>query len=100
MARQLDNSLVRFARHERSSSLAGLSVTIGICLATGLIMAIFLRTWPFVAVFGISLLGLLIFAYLSSRNTRKLIAAQDEARIEWESALPEIQRQSLNLEVD
>ena len=100
MARQLDNSFVRFARHERGSSLTGLSVTIGVCLAAGLVMAIFLRAWPFVALFAISLVGLLIYAYLTSRNTRKLIASQDEARIEWESALPEIQRQSLNLEVD
>ncbi len=99
MARQLDNSFVRFSRHQTITPLTGLSVTIAICLSVGLVMAIFLRAWPFVAVFAISLVGLCVFAYLSSRTARKLVAAQDESRIDWESALPEVQRQSLNLEV-
>jgi len=99
MARQLDNSFVRFSQHQQTAPLTGLSVTIGVCLASGVILAIFLRTWPFVALFAVSLVGLCIYAFLSSRATRKLAAARDESRIDWESALPEIQRQSLNVEV-
>jgi hypothetical protein len=49
--------------------------------------------------FALSLVGLIVFTFLSSRATRKLAAARDEARIDWESALPEIQRESLNIEV-
>src|SRR5687767_3203746 len=99
MARQLDNSFIRFSQHQRSGPLTGLSVMVGLCLAAGLIMAIFLRAWVFVAAFAVSLVGLCIYSILTARATRKLVAAQDEARIDWESALPEIQRESLNIEV-
>ena len=61
MARQLDNSFVRFSQHQRTTPLTGLSVTIAVCLSVGLIMAIFLRIWPFAAVFGISLIGLVMY---------------------------------------
>ena len=99
MAQQLDNSFVRFSQHQRSTPLTGLSVTIGICLSVGLVMAIFWRAWEFVAVFGVSLIGLCIYSFLTTRTTRRLVAAQDESRIDWESALPEVQRESLNIEV-
>jgi hypothetical protein len=99
MARQLDNSFVRFSQHQRLAPLTGLSVTVAIVLAIGLIMAIFLRSWLFVAAFGISLIGLCIYSFLSARTTRTLAAAREESRIDWESALPEVQRESLNIEV-
>ena len=99
MAKQLDNSFVRFSQHQQAAPLTGLSITIAVCLAAGLKMAIYLRAWAFVAVFAVSLIGLGIYSYLSSRTTRKLAAAQDESRIDWESALPEVQRESLNIEV-
>ena len=99
MAKQLDNSFIRFSQHQRSAPLTGLSLIVGLCLAAGLIMAIFLRAWVFVAAFAVSLVGLCIYSYLTARTTRKLVAAQDESRIDWESALPEVQRESLNIEV-
>ena len=99
MAKQLDNSFVRFSQHERTAPLAGISIMVGVILAAGLVMAIFLRAWIFVAVFGVSLIGLCIYSLITIRTTRKLTAAQDQSRIDWESALPEIQRESLNIEV-
>jgi hypothetical protein len=99
MARQLDNSFVRLSQHSSRAPLTGLSVTLAALLAAGLVLAIFLRAWPFVGVFAVSLIGLGIYGYLSSRTTRKLLAARDESRIDWESALPEVQRESLNIEV-
>src|SRR5215207_2531319 len=99
MAKPLDNTFVRFSQHQPVSTLTGLSVTIGVCIAAGLIMGIFLRAWPFVAVFSISLIGLCIYSILSLRTVRRLAAAGEESRIDWESALPEIQRESLNIEV-
>ena len=62
-------------------------------------MAIFLRSWLFVAVFVVSLIGLGVYSFLSASTTRKLAAAREQSRIDWESALPEIQRESLNIEV-
>jgi len=79
--------------------LTGLSMTIAVIVVVGLVMAVFVRAWPFVAIFAIVLLGLGIYSYLYNRATRKLLSALDESRIDWESALPEIQRESLNIEV-
>jgi len=99
VARQLDNSFVRISQRPRAMRLTGLVIVIGACLALGLAMAIFLRAWVFAGFFGISIVGLAVYSFLTSRTTRKLVAAQSGNRIDWESALPEVQRESLNLEV-
>ncbi len=99
MAKPLDNTFVRFSQHQRTSPLTGLAIAVGIVVAAGLIMAISLRTWPFVVIFAISIVGLSVYSFLSTRSARSLVAARDESRIDWESALPEVQRQSLNVEV-
>src|SRR5215218_9941204 len=99
MSKQLDNSFVRFSQHRQSTPLLGLSITIGVLLAAGLLMAVFIREWAFTALFLLALVGLFVYSYFTSRVTRKLAAASEESRIDWESALPEVQRQSLNIEV-
>jgi hypothetical protein len=99
MAKQLDNSFVRFSQHERTSSLTGLAVMIAALLVAGLALAVVTSAWPFVTVFAISLVALAIYFLLTSRATRRLAAARDESRIDWQSALPEVQRESLNIEV-
>jgi len=99
MAKQLDNSFVRFSQHRQSTPLLGLSITTGVLLAGGLLMAVFIREWAFTTLFALAIVGLGLYSYFSSRATRKLAAASEESRIDWESALPEIQRQSLNIEV-
>lgn len=99
MAKPLDNTFVRFSQHPRTSPLTGLAIAVGVVAAAGLIMAISLRTWPFVVIFAISIVGLSAYSFLSTRSARRLVAAKDESRIDWESALPEVQRQSLNVEV-
>ena len=99
MSKPIDNTFVRFSQHQDSGSLIGLSISLGVLLAAGLIMAVFLRVWPFAAIFALALLGVIAFAFVSSRRLRKMTAARDESRIDWESALPEVQRESLNIEV-
>lgn len=79
--------------------MTGLGVAVAVFLAAGLVMAIFLRAWPFVVLFALSLIGVTVYSVLNWRLTRKLTTAHEEARIEWEAALPEIQRESLNIEV-
>lgn len=100
MARQFDNSFVRLANHQTNGGpLAAIGLVIGGCLLIGIAMSLLFGMWPFAVVFGASLVGLVLYSFLSSRARRKLAAAQEEARIAWESAMPEIQRESLNLEV-
>ena len=99
MSKQLDNSFVRFSQHRQPAPLFGLSITIAVLLAAGLLMAVFVREWAFTALFALALIGIGVYSYISSRTTRKLAAATEESRIDWESALPEVQRESLNIEV-
>ena len=100
MAKQFDNSFVRLASHPATGGpLAAISLAVGGCLFIGLAMALLFGLWPFALVFGVSLLGLIAYVFLSSRAARKLAAAQDESRIDWDSAMPEVQRESLNIEV-
>jgi hypothetical protein len=51
-----------------------------------------------VVLFALSLIGVVVYSLLHSKIARKLTAAE-EARIDWEAALPEVQRESLNIEV-
>lgn len=100
MAKQFDNSFVRLADHQTNGGpLTAISLAIGGCLLLGLAMALLLSMWPFTLVFGASLVGLAAYTFLSTRARRKLTAAQDEPLIDWESAMPEVQRESLNIEV-
>ena len=62
-------------------------------------MAVYKSAWVFAGIFGLAVIGLFVLLYLIRRKIRTLEAAQDEARIDWESALPEVQRESLNIEV-
>lgn len=99
MARRLDNTFVRFSQNRPAAPLTGLAVTLAFLLGVGLILAIVMSAWSFVSVFAISLVGLLIYFGLTTRTRRQLAAALDESRISWESALPDVQRESLNIEV-
>ncbi|MGI8813597.1 MAG: hypothetical protein ACR2IH_13865 [Pyrinomonadaceae bacterium] len=51
------------------------------------------------ALFLICFFGVLVFAYQNVSRFRKLSAARSESRIDWKAAMPEVQRQNLNLEV-
>ena len=48
---------------------------------------------------AVTLAAVAVFAINSFTQARKLLAVTEQKRIEWETALPEIQRQNLNLEV-
>lgn len=100
MAKQFDNSFVRLSDHETTGGpLTVVGVIVGLVLAMGLVMAIFIGSWPFAFVFAAAFVGLGIYSYLSLRKEKKFVASQDKSRIDWESALPEVQRESLKIEV-
>ena len=99
MAREIDNSLITFDRAASSSAPAMLSVAVLICLIAGLTTALVGQNWILAAIFALSTVGLSGFAFINFSQTRKLAAAKDEKLIDWETALPEIQRQNLGIEV-
>jgi hypothetical protein len=70
-----------------------------VLLAGGVLMSVVIQVWGFVVLFGLSLLGFIVYSFLNRRAMNGLKAERDQARIDWESALPEVQRESLNIEV-
>ena len=99
MAKQMDNSFVQFSRRSSVTPQLFLSAVVLICLIGGLVYSISIQQWPGAAIFGVGAVGVIAYAWFSIDQFTRLIAAHDRNRIDWEAALPEIQRQNLQLEV-
>ena len=99
MAKQMDNSMVQFSRRSSLTPQLFLSAVVLICLLGGVIYSLTLLLWPAAAIFGVGAIGLIAYAWFSIDQIKRLEAAHDQKRIDWEAALPEVQRQNLKLEV-
>ena len=99
MSKQMDNSLVSFSRPVSVTPQLFLSAAVLLLLIGGLIYAISIAQWPIVAIFAISAIALVAYTWFSVDQFRRLGAAHEQSRIDWVAALPEIQRQHLNVEV-
>ncbi len=99
MAKQMDNSYVAFERPASVLPHAMIGVAVGAILLAGAAVAVFYGTFVLAAIFGISFLGVAGYSWFVFDQTKRLTAAKGEKLIDWESAQPDIQRQSLNVEV-
>lgn len=99
MAKQIETSFETFARKESAIPTVILSSIAVLSLSVGLIMAVAAKNWLFVGLLVVSLVVVATFAVNTFLQSRKLLAAADQKRIDWETAQPEIQRQNLNIEV-
>lgn len=99
MAKHIETSLETFARREPTVAPVVLSAIVLSCLLVGLIFAVAAQNWLFIGVLSVSLLVMAVFAVSTYMQFRRHAAAADQMRVDWETAMPEIQRQNLNLEV-
>ncbi len=76
-----------------------LSAVIVICLLGGLAFALATVQFALAFVFAVGVVGLVAYTWFSIDQFRRIAAVTDQNRIDWEAALPEIQRQNLNVEV-
>lgn len=76
-----------------------LSAVVVICLLGGLAFALSIAQFALAFVFAIGVVGLIAYTWFSIDQFRRIAAVTDQNRIDWEAALPEIQRQNLNVEV-
>ena len=95
----MDNSFVQFSRRSSVAPQVFLSAVVMICLLGGLVYSLSIHQWPGAAIFGVGAIGVIAYAWFSIDQFKQLSAAHDQNRIEWEAALPEVQRQNLQLEV-
>lgn len=99
MAKQIETSLETFARPETTAQWVILSLVAAGCLSIGLIITATAQNWLLVGILLVLFVVVAILAVKSILQSRKILATKDQKRIDWESALPEIQRQNLNIEV-
>jgi len=99
MAKQIETSLTIFGKKDSMIPLAVLSAIVAICLSVGLISSTVVQNWPLVGIFVVSIAAVAVFLFRNYSQARMLMAANAERRLDWETALPEIQRQNLNIEV-
>ncbi len=99
MAKLMNNSFVRFDRP--ASLLPQAAVGAGVCfvLAFGAGFALYRGGGQLALVFAISLILVAAYTWFVVDQTRRISSAKAESMVEWESALPDVQRQSLNIEV-
>lgn len=99
MEQELDSSFEAFARPASPYPHLLLGGGVAFLLFVGLGIAVSASMWPLVAVFTLSLVGLAIYSWMSFDKIRGLSAIGSIGLLNWESALPDIQRENLNLEV-
>lgn len=99
MAKQMDNSFVSFSRRASVTPQLFLSAVVFICLLGGLVYAASIAQWPLAAIFAVSAVGLIAYTWFSVDQFKRVAASLEQKRIDWEAALPEVQRENLNVEV-
>lgn len=99
MAKQMDNSFVSFSRRISVAPQISLGAMVLFCLIGGFAYSVSIAHWPIAAIFAVGIVGLIATTWFSIDQYRRLAASRDQIRIDWEAALPEVQRESLNIEV-
>lgn len=72
---------------------------VAILMLIGAVIAIVNANWLLVAIFAVSVFGLAIYAAASGIRIGKLTSSLSQNTIEWSAAMPDMQRQNLNIEV-
>lgn len=99
MAKPMEHSFARFERPASSAPYAAIGLALSAFLGIGAVMSVVLNSSLLAAVFAIALILILGYTWFVVNRTRRISSAIAESMIEWESALPDVQRQSLNIEV-
>jgi hypothetical protein len=99
MQKQLENTSISFQRPARSFPYYLMGVAVSFVLLTGAIVAVVNGNWILATIFAISILGLAVFSTASGLKIGKLTSSLNRNTIEWSAAMPDMQRQNLNIEV-
>jgi hypothetical protein len=100
MAKQFENTLERFARPAPGIIYYAV-VFIAICLLiTASVISAFSLNFTIAAISILAAGSVIVLAVIAIRYQRSLVGEKAGGWISWESALPELQRQNLNIAVD
>lgn len=93
------NPLLRFERRKINYPLAAATAVLFGVLLYGAFSAISEDHLSSAAIFAVSIALLILVLLLDTAEKRRLAAVDDRRFINWDAAMPEIQRQNVNLEV-
>ena len=99
MARQIENSLDRFAPGQPSLTAPLIAAGVGVLLFAGLVVSLASGAYALTGIFALSLAGLAAFAFVSLRDQRRLLGTKAAGWIDWETVVPEVQRENLRIAV-
>jgi hypothetical protein len=99
MSETADKSLARFERRTTAYGMIAAGAFVFVCLIAGTVLTVRSQDWTAAGLFFVGILALAFFVFLNVGRNRSLSAAGDLKLIEWDAALPELQRQNVNLEV-
>lgn len=99
MAKEFENSITELVREDSSIAVTAAFGGALVLTAFGLVIAIAAANWTLVVLLALTLAAIITAWILSWRTARSNAAAGERTKLEWHSAMPEIQRQDLNIEV-
>ena len=99
MAQQLENSIDRFAPQQASSATPIFAAALGVLLFAAVIVSLGSGAYVVAAILAISLAGFGALVYFSLRDQKRLLGSRAAGWLDWETALPDVQRQNLNIAV-
>lgn len=99
MAKPIEGPISNFATGKANYLLWITGGFVFLCLTGGLAAALAARNWTLSALIFPGLLGALALIALNSRQSRKARIGEKNEQLRWEIALPEVQRQNLNIEI-
>ncbi len=95
----MNSSFATFTKASSPAPLAIVEAAVIFLLVTGIVIAIASGYWLIALIFVFALVGTLVLTYFALTETRKAAAANDNSNFDWGAAIPEIQKQNLNVEV-
>jgi hypothetical protein len=99
MDKKNDNPLARFERRSSGYALIIVGTVIFVCLVTAAVLAGQASLWPIVGLIAAAIVAVVGFIGLNINRNRRLTGASERKLIKWDAAMPELQRQNVNLEV-
>lgn len=99
MQKPLENTSISFQKPAGSFPYFLLGSGVAVLLLAGAVIAVISKNWLLLIIFALSLIGLAIYAVVSGTRIGKLTSSLSRNNIEWSAAMPDMQRQNLNIEV-
>ncbi len=99
MDKKAENPLARFERRKINYPLILVAIILLGLLVSGVILSIRAQDQVAAGMFIAAAAGFIVLVLLDLANSRRMAAVDDRKFIRWNAAMPEIQRQNVNIEV-